>query len=95
MAPSNNSRLVPSLPARSTSWGTAYTSLPCSRANPAVIRLPLFRAASTTRRQSLSPLIRRFLSGKCCRSGGLPGWYSLRIAPWWRIRENRARFSGG
>ncbi len=47
----------------------ANTSLPCSRAKSAVIKAPLFAAASTTKIPADKPLIILFLRGKLALSG--------------------------
>lgn len=39
----------------------------------AVMSEPLFNVASTTKTPKLKPLTIRFLRGKCCCNGGVPG----------------------
>ena len=75
--------------------GTAMTSRPCSSAHPAVMSDPDFSEASITTTASESPLIRRFLSGKWCGSGGVPGGYSLTTSPASAICAASGLCSGG
>ena len=57
--------------------GTAKTSLPCSRARSAVIREPLFSAASTTTTPSESPAATRLRSRKKWRNCSFAGGFFL------------------
>ena len=61
--------------------GTANTSLPCSSAKSAVIRLPLLSGASVTTTPELNPLIILFLFGKFCGNGFSFISYSVITAP--------------
>ncbi len=61
--------------------GTANTSLFWSSAWAAVDRVPERVAASTTTMPSAIPLTMRFLSKNLKGRGGVPGSYSLSIAP--------------
>ena len=83
--------LVPSAPGDATSPGNANTCRPWYMAWRAVIKAPLFISASTTTHPAESPLIMRFLTGKWCFSGRLPGGYSEIIAP--RLSMVLYRFS--
>ena len=72
----------------------ANTSRPCSDASRALISEPLRFAASTTRVPRLSPLISRFLCGKCSRRGSLPMGNSEQTAPFAAMRFASCSLSG-
>jgi len=59
----------------------AKTSLPCSFASRAVMREPLFTAASTTKAPKLNPAIMRLRRGKFCALGSVPTGNSEIMAP--------------
>ncbi len=61
--------------------GTAATVRPRSRANSAVIRLPLGSAASTTTVMRASPAMIRFRAGKLQRCAPVPGGSSESTSP--------------
>ena len=61
--------------------GTAYTVLPCSNAQFAVIIVPLFSPASTTSTPQLIPLIILFLIGKKYVAARVKGRNSLITQP--------------
>ena len=61
--------------------GTAKTSRPCSRAQRAVTRVPLYSAASITSTPTEMPLMMRLRIGKFCGAGNVPRGNSVRIAP--------------
>lgn len=61
--------------------GTAYTSRPCSRAQRAVMRVPLNSAASITRTPTLSPLMMRLRIGKFWGAAKVPKGNSVINAP--------------
>ena len=87
--------LVPLLLGEVTFPGTAKTSLPCSKAKSAVIKAPLFSAASTTTVPKAKPLSILFLAGKLFRSGRMKTGNSDKIAPCSAICFLKLIFSGG
>ena len=66
---------------------------PCSSAQRAVIREPLFSPASITTVPQLTPESSRFRTGKVVRPGGVPGGNSLTTAPCAAIDSRRYWFS--
>ena len=71
----------PALVGASNGPGTKKHSRPCSNAQPAVIRAPLRRPASTTTVASDIPLTRRLRRGKAPRVGTVSGSNSEITAP--------------
>ncbi len=95
MAPSRIRRLVPCEVGLSIGPGMAMTSLPNSRAHLAVIRAPLFRAASTTITQCARAAIIRLRAGNLHGAGGVPKGYSVMIVPYLLICFFKVLCSGG
>lgn len=81
VAPSLIKSFVPACCSSKMLPGMTPTSRLFSRAKRAVIREPDFRAAWIMRVAGHSPAIMRFLAGKRCRAGGVPGGYSDMRAP--------------
>src|SRR5712691_5219073 len=76
--------------------GTAYTSRFCSRAQRAVMRVPLYSAASTTSTPADMPLIIRLRMGKFCGAAKvLRGNSEIRAPPSATICSDRREFSFG
>jgi len=94
-APCRIRRWAPRLIGLSTLPGSANTSRPCSIAQSAVMRAPLFSPASITRIPSDSPLMIRLRRGKFSGAGADRSGNSLRSAPRSAMRRARNRFSGG
>src|SRR5713226_1030918 len=76
--------------------GTAYTSRFCSRAQRAVMRVPLYSAASTTSTPADMPLMMRFRIGKFCGAANVPmGNSEISAPPSDSICSERRLFSLG
>lgn len=76
--------------------GMAITVLFCSKANWAVMRVPLFSVHSIIKTASLIPLWIRFLATKFWRKYSEPSGYSLmKVPPFSRILSASFRFETG
>ena len=93
IAPSSISLFVPLYSFSRIEQGIAKTSLPCSAAYLAVIRLPLFVPASATRTPRERPLIILFLNGNVYFVALENGGYSVTSAPLFLIELRRGLFS--
>ena len=81
LAPSRINLFVPRQPGAWMLPGTANTSRFCSRAHLAVMRVPLYSAASTTSTPIDIPLMILFRIGKFCGAANVPIGNSETRAP--------------
>src|SRR5262249_44224475 len=95
LAPSRSSLWTPALVGDVILPGTAYTSRPRSAAKPAVDRLPLRSAASTTTTPRTSAANLRVAAGQGYGSGAGPGGNCVTSAPRVATSSASRRFSGG
>ena len=95
IAPSFRSAFDPRASGARTEPGTAATSRPYPAAQRAVMREPLFSAASTTHTMRERPAMSRLRTGKCHGSGSSPIGNSESAVPLPRSSSRRPRCSGG